>query len=264
MKPSVEVFVIGCGTICWSPPYPCSCYLLQLGEQTVLLDIGCGALAAAFSYESNLDLRKANTLVLSHINHPDHVGDLAALLFSLNFLPGEDAPISRQQPLDIIGPAGTEKFVQSIYQQFPSCVAKSMSVSVKEIFPPEHIFLPNGAKMMSAAAVHGNAAALCIRTEFEGRIIAYSGDTTLCPGLEQVLEGADLAIVECSYSGKYDKRINHLRASEVGEAARKAGVKKLLLTHCYPFTPASQLKEEVCSIFGGDVELARPGMKIVL
>ena len=79
------------------------------------------------------------------------------------------------------------------------------------------------------------------RFEAEGKIIAISGDTVPCPGLER-LAGGRLA---CRAVSSQRPEINnaHLRrlakftiacGDTVGKVAAKAGVKKLALTHHRP------------------------------
>ncbi|MCG2645355.1 MULTISPECIES: MBL fold metallo-hydrolase [Bradyrhizobium] len=80
------------------------------------------------------------------------------------------------------------------------------------------------------------------RFEAEGNVIAISGDTVPCPGLERLAEGADLLVQVC-FLATPEINNEHFRklakytiacGDTVGEVAAKAGVKKLALTITVP------------------------------
>ncbi len=67
-----------------------------------------------------------------------------------------------------------------------------------------------------------------------GYIIAYSGDTAICPSLEQIARDADYFICESTYgSDKTDLALEkkHLTAVMAAELAKQCDVKHLILTH---------------------------------
>ena len=71
-----------------------------------------------------------------------------------------------------------------------------------------------------------------MRIEHGGRVLAYSADTAPCDALIRLAQDADLFLCEASYlDGEDNPPDLHLTGREAGEAATKAGVGRLVLTH---------------------------------
>ena len=64
----------------------------------------------------------------------------------------------------------------------------------------------------------------------KGLRVVYTGDTKKCANLETISKGADLLIHDATF---LDEKANRMHSGVGGaaELARKAGVKKLFLTH---------------------------------
>jgi len=90
-----------------------------------------------------------------------------------------------------------------------------------------------------------------------GRRLVYSGDTTFAPDLIRLAEGADLLIHEATYTEAerpLADRAAHSTAAQAAEVARRAGVRRLMLTHFSPRYESegsglSELIEEARAIF---------------
>jgi ribonuclease Z len=98
-----------------------------------------------------------------------------------------------------------------------------------------------------------------------GRKIAYSGDTRPTESLVKLSEKADLLIHEATLSDELLEKAQgdgHSTPSQAAEIARKAGVKKLILTHVSArYKGTQQLLEQAQKIFP-NVEVAEDFMKI--
>lgn len=67
-----------------------------------------------------------------------------------------------------------------------------------------------------------------------GRTIVYSGDTRPCESVLEASRDADLLIHDCSFADEmadWAEESKHSTAGEVAALAKKAGVRKLILTH---------------------------------
>jgi ribonuclease BN (tRNA processing enzyme) len=73
---------------------------------------------------------------------------------------------------------------------------------------------------------------LGIRLEIENKIITYCPDTGFCENAITLAQNADLLIAECAYkSRQINENWPHLNPEQAAEIAKRAGAKKLILTH---------------------------------
>lgn len=102
-----------------------------------------------------------------------------------------------------------------------------------------------------------------VRLEHGGRVLAYSADTAPCEALDRLAFGADMFLCEASYlDGMQNPPDLHLTGREAGEAATKAGVGRLLLTHLVPAWGSEALTYDAAvSAYAGPVEIVRPGAR---
>jgi ribonuclease BN (tRNA processing enzyme) len=94
----------------------------------------------------------------------------------------------------------------------------------------------------------------------------YSGDTGPGSDLLDLAYGADLLLCEASIAGERDERTYpyHLTAFEAGRIASEAGVRTLVVTHLVSGVDPERAIEEAGDGFGGELVLAKPGMKITI
>ncbi len=105
------------------------------------------------------------------------------------------------------------------------------------IAPQQNLTLPEGAMLSSYPVYHGfgKVDAVAYRLTLpDGIVIAYSGDSGLCPGLEDAARDADYFI--CEASARVSDETNatgygHLNPSQAGALAAKLNVRTLILTH---------------------------------
>lgn len=102
----------------------------------------------------------------------------------------------------------------------------------------------------------------------KGRKLVYTGDTRPCERTVEIASGANLLIHDASFTEELkDKALEsgHSTAKEAGEVARKAKVKKLILTHLsarFSKDPA-KLLIEAKEVFE-DVEVAKDFLEITI
>ncbi len=106
-----------------------------------------------------------------------------------------------------------------------------------------------------------------IAKKVKGKKIVYSGDTQKCRSLTENAENADVLICDSSFVEK-DKELAeekmHCTAKDAGEMAKKAKVKKLILTHfSNRYADRKIILREAKEIFK-NTELAEEGKEILL
>ena len=82
--------------------------------------------------------------------------------------------------------------------------------------------------------------------------VVYSGDTRPSNSVVKLAEKADLLIHEATFGQELDDSLDraHTRASDAGEIAKKAGVKRLILTHfSRRYQDVSPLVDEAKQVF---------------
>jgi ribonuclease BN (tRNA processing enzyme) len=235
-------------------PYPAAGgatagYLVQTEAGNILIDCGSGVLSVLTKYISLTDL---NAVIITHY-HADHVADLGVLQYAVMV----DRMLgNRTEPLHVyanLEPAA--KFQEVTYQN---------DVTGIPIHPASKIELC-GTAVEFANTKHAMPC-LAVAVTHKGKKFVFSGDTTVCPEIERIAADADLFICEASWleKDKGPEAVGHLTAREAGEIAKRANVKKLLLTHIYPEYNREELRKEAKSSFGEEVAVAEQGMAIQL
>jgi ribonuclease BN (tRNA processing enzyme) len=98
-----------------------------------------------------------------------------------------------------------------------------------------------------------------IRVEHGGRSLTYSGDTGVSEALDELARDTDLLLCEAAFTyGKENIPDLHLNGREAGEAAARAGARRLILTHIPPWTDPEINLADARAVYKGPVELAAP------
>ncbi|MEX0914206.1 MAG: MBL fold metallo-hydrolase, partial [Demequina sp.] len=96
-------------------------------------------------------------------------------------------------------------------------------------------------------------------------VLAYSGDTDVCDGLEVVASGSDLLLCEATFIEASDAPEGmHLTARSAGAVAEQAGADRLVLTHVPPWTDPNVVKAEASETYSGPLDLAHAGMSLTV
>ncbi len=226
--------------------------VIRAGKELLLFDSGSGA--AYQLARAGMDYHDLHYLFYSHFAHPDHINELAELIFANKY----DHP-KREKDLHILGPRGIKIFYQHLTRLFPVINTTPFSVIIHEL-EKSQIKL-DGILVESMPLFHQDVNCLGYRIEFEGKSVVYSGDTDYCENLVSLAQDADLLILECSFPDQY-KVAGHLTPRTAGLTAKEAKAKKLILTHLYPVCDEYDIKGETEKIFAGEVLLAEDLMKI--
>ncbi|HLD42743.1 MAG TPA: ribonuclease Z [Candidatus Nanoarchaeia archaeon] len=99
----------------------------------------------------------------------------------------------------------------------------------------------------------------------EGKTVAYVVDTKPCRAAVELAKNADLLICEATYADELEEKggeYSHMTASQASDLGRRAGVKRLILTHfSQRYKTTALLKEEAQKTFPG-AECAYDFMKV--
>ena len=245
----LKLTVLG-SSAAWSerPGRPSSCYLLEIGEEAILLDLGQGSLGSLFPHRDPATL---TAVVISHM-HGDHHVDLIPLRALLYYHYGEprsiglhapaglrqryDAFVDEQGFLDIfVGP----DLVEGVRQVGPFSV---------EARPVTHSENSHAFRVTDAADPAGPG-------------LVYSGDCGRADDLLPLIREGDTVLCEAFWSTLEPiPGANHLSAAEAADVARRGGADHLILTHILESHDPEAGLRAADVIFPGSVRLAEPEM----
>jgi len=241
----VEVQVLGSGGPELQDKRASSSYLIwRDGRARLLVDVGGGA-ALRFG-ESGARIEDLDALLFTHL-HVDHTSDFPALMKSSYF--GE-----RSRPLPVYGPAGndwfpaTTTFVASLFSpthgtyrylgDFLSGSDEGYKLQAHDVRPRRDeirkVFTTDGLEILATPVVHGSVPAIAWRIEMDGRVIVFSGDTNGEDSSLRILaKDADVFVAHNAVPEGVTgaPRSLHMPPSVIGQIARSAAVKQLVLSH---------------------------------
>ncbi len=226
-----DVVVLGSG--CFAPGKSGSVrnpagYALSRGDQTLLFDFGFGNLRQLV--RAGLSPDAVSHAFFSH-RHPDHVGDLAALLFYYRY---DGKP--RKNKLQLFGPRGFKSFFARLTKAHqPWLRPRGFKLEVSELEEGE-IVRGDGWRVRCREVPH-TTESLAFRYDSKAGSFCYTGDTTFDPGIARFAEESDLFIVDCT-AADGQKTDGHLRVSEALELGALSKAKRVLLSHLSPASEA--------------------------
>ena len=115
-----------------------------------------------------------------------------------------------------------------------------------------------------SAPVEHNPESIAYRiTGSDGVSVVYSGDTDFSDNLVMLSKDADLLICESALPDELKVK-GHLTPSLAGEIAKRANVRKLVLTHFYPECDQVDVEKECRKTYSGPLVLAEDLMTIYI
>ncbi len=248
----MRLTIVGCSGSYPGPDSPASCYLLEADHEgrtwRVLLDLGSGALGALHRYADPLAI---DAVFLSHL-HADHCLDLCGYYVMRRY-----HPTGPQPRIPVWGPPDTADRMARAYD-LPS------DPGMREEFDFRRYdgVVELGPFRVEAIQVVHPVPAYGLRVSADGVTLGYSGDTGPCAGLDEVARDVDLLLAEASFrAARADNNPEklHLTGVDCGEAAARAGARRLMITHVPPWHDRDEAAADARTVYEGPVELALAG-----
>jgi ribonuclease BN (tRNA processing enzyme) len=220
-------------------PFPgrdgaCSGFLLQDGGTNILIDCGSGVIAKLQKY---CKIEELDAIILSHL-HSDHSSDMFVLRY------GVQAKLfvkSMNKPIEVYTPPTPENYYKEL--DFHGVfnlhnISDNMTLEIK------------GFKFTFYKTVHP-VECYGMRVEKDGKIFAYSADTTYTENIIKLAQDSDLFLCEANATEnlKSKSKPPHLSVREACDIAEKANAKKLLLTHFYFEEPRENYAGDAAGLF---------------
>jgi ribonuclease BN (tRNA processing enzyme) len=264
----VAVQILGSGGPVVNRDRASTSYLLWVGAQAkILVDMGGGAFLRFGQAQAKLN--DLSMVAISHL-HPDHVSDLPALLWVSQLI--------RKDPLPIFGPSGNDvapnfsTFLSRLFDQkkgafpllgptlggtrFPLSEPRRsqqgdfgggvrLNVGVVDVTKaePSTIFDQQGVTVTALGIPHGHLPTLAYRVHARDVSVVFSSDQTgTNPRFIEFAKGANVLIMHLM-AGTGASSPLHASPSVVGQVARDAGVRRLIVSHIGQFDLEPALAE---------------------
>lgn len=230
-------------------------HMAIVGEKRVIL-VDCANNPMVRLNQAGIEPESVTDIILTHF-HPDHVSGAPSLLMNLWLL-------GRQEAMQVYGLSHTIDRLESMmtlysWENWPNFYPVKMNRLADE---ERVLVLEDEELRIFSSPVCHLVPTIGLRVEGveSGKAVVYSCDTTPCPAVVSLAQGADLLVHEATGAMP-----GHTSAQQAGEIARVAGVKALALIHFSHEDEQEQaLVEQAQAAFGGPVSLARDFMTIEL
>lgn len=197
-------------------------HAVRCGRALLLLDLGFGDVRRLA--QAGLDPADVTDVFLTH-RHPDHCGDVPALLSLLRVSGGP-----RGGRLRLWGPSGTRALIRRL------CAAWEPWLEPKRGWALEARELRHGGEaagpdwVVEAAAARHTTPALAYRVTSGAASLAYTGDSEYDPALARFAAACDLFLIEATCA-EDDRAAGHMTPREALALAVESRCREALLTH---------------------------------
>jgi len=223
----------------------CSGYLVEEQGCRLLIDCGNGVFSKLRRFAGYVDV---DAVVVSHL-HADHFLDLVPFAYALIYGPHEPArPVLHAPPgargcfRRVVGAWGSEDLIENAFE-------------LREYDAGEHLHIGPLTLRFQEVPHFVPAHAIDVTSAAGGRLV-FGADSGPSDELWSFARDADLLLIEATLPSP---ERGHLTPAEAGEHGRKAGARRLVLTHLSDELDAAWAEAEAERTFGGPVEIAREG-----
>ncbi|WP_433234723.1 MBL fold metallo-hydrolase [Actinomadura nitritigenes] len=243
-----EVTVLGsCGAFP-EPGRACSGFAVDWEGYRLVLDLGYATLSRLLAHWPD---GRVDAVAITH-EHPDHCVDLHGLFRMRHYGEAGEPRIPLYCPpgvLDRLQGLEPDVDLSTVFDAHP--------------FPGAYRVGPFELTGLSLPHYVPNAG---VRLQAGESVVAYSGDTGPTSRLVELGRDSDLFIVEATdRDGETQQPTRNLMTSaEAGHWAKRAGARRLMLTHFWPGNDRAASAAAARAEFGGDVLIAEEGLSVTL
>ena len=259
---NVRITVLGKSPAWQDAAGACSGYLVQADGLTLLMDCGCGVFG---KLRAHVEYWEVDVVLISHL-HADHMLDLVPYASALTYAP-------RQQPVPVGGHPGTDNPARprllaptGAAEAFDRvCAGTGMrkghvggAFDLCEYEPHETFDLGPLDVRFTRVPHFVETNAIELR---EGDVrFTFGADCAPNEALCEFARDTSLLLIEATLPRpEREGPRGHLTPGEAGEHGRRAGARRLVITHISDEMDEGWAREEAEASFGGPVEVAHEG-----
>jgi ribonuclease BN (tRNA processing enzyme) len=258
----VQITVLGKSPSWQDADGACSGYLVQEDGYALVLDCGNGVFSKLRCHRDYVDV---DAVLISHL-HADHFLDLVPFSYALTYAP-------RQQPVPVAGwpgtdhparpalyaPSGAVEMFRSIAGWFGNEDLIEGAFEIHEYHPGEEPAL-GPLRVRFCEVPHYTRTFAVELSTGGGPRFTFSADCRPNDELVQFAQDTDLLLIEATLPRPERTGVRgHLTPGEAGEHGRRAGAKRLVITHISDELDSEWAREQAAEGFSGDVEVAHEG-----
>lgn len=241
----------------------CSGFLLQDGATNVLLDCGNGVFG---KLRQHLDYTEIDAVLISHL-HADHILDLVPFSYALTYAPKQQpVPVHTWPGTDtparprLIAPPGASRLFRRVVGSWGNDDLIENAFRIEEYGPGDTVEVGEIRASFHPVPHFIDTFAINVTAADGSGRLTYGADCRPGPELVEIARDADLLIAEATLPRPERTGVRgHMTPEEAGDHARRAGAKRLVLTHISDELGDEWAREEAERSFGGAVEVAREG-----
>ena len=239
----------------------CSGYLVEEHGYTLLLDCGNGVFSKLRCHREYIEV---DAVLISHM-HADHFLDLVPYSYALSYAP-------RQQPVAVGGWPGTDRPARPrLYapmgagERFRTLVSAwgeenliERAFQLSEYDGPDELTL--GPIRVRFCEVPHYTRTFAVELQGPSGRLTYSADCSPNDQLVNFARGTDLLLIEATLPRPERTGMRgHLTPAEAGDHGRRAGARRLVITHFSDELDPEWARAEADIAYGQPVELAYDG-----
>lgn len=270
-----QIVLLGTGTPNPNPERMGPAVAIIVDQSAYLVDFGTGVVRQAQAARDKgveaLAPENLRTAFLTHI-HSDHTLGLADLVLTPWIM-------DRDVPLRLYGPPGTRKLADNLLRAYGDDIeirvngSQPISREGWKVLTQETtggwVYSDPLISVEAFPVCHGEVPnSLGYRFKTPDKVIVISGDTTYCPIIAEMAQGADILLHEVYSDAGFNKlpkdwqayhANHHTSASDVARIAKAAQPGLLILTHqlSWGSEPHEEILDEVKAGYDGNVAYGR-------
>ena len=241
----------------------CSGYLVEEDGSSLLVDCGNGVFSKLRMFR---DYVEVDAVVISHL-HADHFLDLVPYAYALTYAPRQQpVPVDRWPGTDdparpeLYAPLGAGAVFRRVVGAWGNddLIEKAFDVHEYDTTQPIEV----GPLRITFHAVPHYCAthAIDVASTNGGGRFTFGADSRPTDELVEFARETDLLLVEATLPRPERNGVRgHLTPGEAGDHARRAGARRVVITHISDELDEGRAREEASRAYGGPVEVAHEG-----
>jgi ribonuclease BN (tRNA processing enzyme) len=227
----------------------CSGYQVEVDEGArLLLDCGNGVFG---KLRRHGEYERIDAVLLSHL-HADHMLDLVPFAYALTY-----GPKLRAERPQLHAPPGARAALRRLCGSWGSETLIENAFEIREYDPAAELQLA-GLRVSFRLVPHYVPSYASRLDDGHARLV-FSADCGPNEALVELAHDADLLLIEATLATPDLEDGAHLTAAEAGDIGRRAGARRLVLTHFSDMLGADTVRAAGERAFGGPVAVAVEG-----